>query len=240
LIYADWLEERGDVYGEFIRVQVELSRLPTTCDTGCDGNPGGSSSSARVGLCSLHLHRADLTHRQWELLNEPQAVVASNAFRWSGMSLQLYLDMAPVFRRGFVEEVQCDLDDWLERGPELVRRQPIRRVSVRDREPWQWLKDLWCWTDYPPGPDADPKRVGEPELPPEIFELLPPGTARVRPSHGRYRSEQECLDALSKACLNYAYHRPSRGKATGQRRAGSQVGRRRRAAALPPRQPHPG
>src|SRR5262245_1847527 len=26
LIYADWLEERGDVRGEFIRVQIELSR----------------------------------------------------------------------------------------------------------------------------------------------------------------------------------------------------------------------
>src|SRR5215472_2671870 len=28
LIYADWLEERGDPRSEFIRVQVELARLP--------------------------------------------------------------------------------------------------------------------------------------------------------------------------------------------------------------------
>jgi uncharacterized protein (TIGR02996 family) len=28
LIYADWLEERGDPRGEFIRVQCELARLP--------------------------------------------------------------------------------------------------------------------------------------------------------------------------------------------------------------------
>src|SRR5207249_6247262 len=28
LIYADWLEERGDPRGEFIRLQVELARLP--------------------------------------------------------------------------------------------------------------------------------------------------------------------------------------------------------------------
>src|SRR4051812_21708185 len=27
LVYADWLEERGDSYGEFIRVQVELAHL---------------------------------------------------------------------------------------------------------------------------------------------------------------------------------------------------------------------
>src|SRR4051812_32213296 len=28
LVYADWLAERGDARGEFIRVQVELARLP--------------------------------------------------------------------------------------------------------------------------------------------------------------------------------------------------------------------
>src|SRR5262249_26258167 len=28
LMFADWLEERGDVRGEFIRVQCELARLP--------------------------------------------------------------------------------------------------------------------------------------------------------------------------------------------------------------------
>src|SRR5438477_5170948 len=28
LVYADWLEERGDPRGEFIRVQCELARLP--------------------------------------------------------------------------------------------------------------------------------------------------------------------------------------------------------------------
>src|SRR5262245_10482866 len=28
LIFADWLEERGDPYGEFIRTQCELARLP--------------------------------------------------------------------------------------------------------------------------------------------------------------------------------------------------------------------
>src|SRR5262245_38736778 len=27
-VYADWLEERGDPRGEFIRVQCELARLP--------------------------------------------------------------------------------------------------------------------------------------------------------------------------------------------------------------------
>src|SRR5204863_7774890 len=28
LMYADWLEERGDPKGEFIRLQCELARLP--------------------------------------------------------------------------------------------------------------------------------------------------------------------------------------------------------------------
>lgn len=32
LIYADWLEERGDPRGEFIRVQCELARLPRAAD----------------------------------------------------------------------------------------------------------------------------------------------------------------------------------------------------------------
>src|SRR5688572_20050324 len=47
LVYADWLEERGDPRGEFIRVQVELARM-------ADDDPG----------------RPDLEWRERELLQD--------------------------------------------------------------------------------------------------------------------------------------------------------------------------
>src|SRR5271156_4248840 len=47
LIYADWLEERGDPRGEFIRVQCTLPRLSAD-----------------------HPQRPVLAHREWELLAE--------------------------------------------------------------------------------------------------------------------------------------------------------------------------
>src|SRR4051812_28275900 len=34
LIFADWLEERGDPYGEFIRAQCELAKLPPEDERG--------------------------------------------------------------------------------------------------------------------------------------------------------------------------------------------------------------
>jgi uncharacterized protein (TIGR02996 family) len=34
LVYSDWLEERGDARGEYLRVEVELSRLPAVTKNG--------------------------------------------------------------------------------------------------------------------------------------------------------------------------------------------------------------
>ena len=43
LIYADWLEERGDPRGEFIRGQIALARTPV-------GAPGRNELAFRVRL----------------------------------------------------------------------------------------------------------------------------------------------------------------------------------------------
>src|SRR5215211_5846586 len=48
LIYADWLDERGDPRGEFIRLQCALARLPTA-------DPVARKLNARLGLFGRHL-----------------------------------------------------------------------------------------------------------------------------------------------------------------------------------------
>jgi uncharacterized protein (TIGR02996 family) len=54
LVYADWLEERGDPRHEFIRVQLELSRLE-------EGN-----------------------HRRWELLARERQLLRAHGKQWAG------------------------------------------------------------------------------------------------------------------------------------------------------------
>ena len=40
-----------------------------------------------------------------------------------------------VAHRGFVCEVRCSLDQWLQHGPAVVAAHPVERVEVTDREP---------------------------------------------------------------------------------------------------------
>src|SRR2546425_6662579 len=58
LIYADWLEERGDPRGEFIRVQCELARMPPD------------------------------DHHRLEMAEREKQLIESNADSWLGPSLQ--------------------------------------------------------------------------------------------------------------------------------------------------------
>lgn len=96
LIFADWLDERGDPRGEFIRLQCALARLPAD-------DP----------------RREDLRHREQAILQNHQAV-------WTA-SLQ-GLAAGYEFRRGLLQAVSVDARAFLERGQELFRLGPIRRV----------------------------------------------------------------------------------------------------------------
>jgi uncharacterized protein (TIGR02996 family) len=84
LVYADWLEERGDPLGEFIRVQCELAR------------------AAREGESP---NRKSLRQREEELLS-------AHRWEWLGKLTRWLHDdsFVPCFGRGFVERVKIGAD----------------------------------------------------------------------------------------------------------------------------------
>jgi uncharacterized protein (TIGR02996 family) len=98
LVYADYLEERGDPRGEFIRVQCALANE--------------SEDSPRL---------QQLRAREEELLE---------AHRAAWLAPLGLPERDCVFHRGFVDEVQLGLAEFVARGVELVSRTPLRRLRL--------------------------------------------------------------------------------------------------------------
>jgi uncharacterized protein (TIGR02996 family) len=82
LVYADWLEERGDVRGEFIRVQEEMNALPAHSDRHAELKPRRNElreqidAAWREKLGYVPRHRPLFTHlperrvERWRLVEE--------------------------------------------------------------------------------------------------------------------------------------------------------------------------
>ena len=105
LIYADWLEERGDPRGEFIRVQCALAR-------GADGPQRGALEARQQKL--LAAHRREWSRALWDLDCAPLGVAENGGFR-----------------RGLLEDAEMDAAVFLGRSEELFRAAPLRNVTLR-------------------------------------------------------------------------------------------------------------
>jgi uncharacterized protein (TIGR02996 family) len=105
LIYADWLDERGDeasaARAELIRVQVELARLPL-----------------------LSVRAAELVERENELLEWGERL-------WLGEWANV-LD-GWTFRRGLVEAIRLDVSVFLDRADDLFAAFPTLTVAKLSR-----------------------------------------------------------------------------------------------------------
>jgi uncharacterized protein (TIGR02996 family) len=97
LIYADWLDERGDPRGEFIRVQCQLANVP-------EGDP----------------RRPELETRGRDLLGTYEEQWAATVRPWV---------KAWTFHRGFVEDINADLDTALANADKLFGAAPLRRLT---------------------------------------------------------------------------------------------------------------
>lgn len=96
LMAADWLEEQGEhERAEFIRVQCELKRIEPEVFSKVTGE---SPSTIPDSLVQKH---AALKIRESELLE----------FNWAPKELSCCK-----FRRGFIAEVRCTLQDWMGGG----------------------------------------------------------------------------------------------------------------------------
>lgn len=121
LIYADWLEERGDPRGEFIRIQCQLAVM--------------SADDERRSLLEQH-ERELLARHQYRWLRELRPLVSGWTFRRGfldaiSVPAATYLQRAAIPHPATVRRVQVDLDGfevpqsvlWL--VPESVARENV-------------------------------------------------------------------------------------------------------------------
>ena len=192
LIFADWLEENGDgERAEFIRVQIELARLGPVGQEASDMLIGGPIQALRRRERALRLgcgRRTLMGH-------------VTNQAVWSGFDDSLYAALRPDYRRGFVAEITCTLDNWRTHGPTIVRCQPVEWVRISDREPWAAdIGRFSWWLDI--GPLADYHEQSN--VLKDIFKLLPDGIRGRRLVCEVYDSPEAAHEALSTACLKWA------------------------------------
>jgi len=112
LVIADWLEEREEAErAEFIRVHVE---------------GWGCRTLVQFERCYDLMRKNGGTwlHRDLWPSHDPNTA-----------GVTLWQSIYPLFTRGFVENVSCPLDWWLEHGPAVCRRHPVREVRITDRMP---------------------------------------------------------------------------------------------------------
>jgi uncharacterized protein (TIGR02996 family) len=104
-IYADFLDDAGDPdRAELVRVQVALARMT-------DDDP----------------NHAEIKNKEVELLEAHRP-------RWCDYVSDLVSPAQCEFRRGVLDAVVLDAAQFLEKGEELFRRVPLRRISLRDSE----------------------------------------------------------------------------------------------------------
>jgi uncharacterized protein (TIGR02996 family) len=125
LVYADWLEERGDPRGEFIRVQCELARMDAARPVILS-----AYSSCSWGMWEALADAVDVPGRS-ELEAREAALLEEHQDEWLGGLAELEAAEWR-FRRGFVESVNLIAEDYLENAAALARAAPIRDVEVED------------------------------------------------------------------------------------------------------------
>lgn len=157
LIYADWLEEQDQSKrAEFIRVQCAIARI-----------------------CKGHRHRRP--EKDDESLTR---LITQESSLMTGVWKEGWLDPVPKewladsgIRCGFVERAVCTTADWLAHGPAVVACQPVTRVTLSDRKPWDVVEDeviLWLLFENSDLPSA---------LPPELFFALRGGLEQGDTEH---------------------------------------------------------
>lgn len=204
LIFADWLDDRGDVdRAAFIRVQCELARnfvADEVPDPARVSVPGGKVAQAY----------ARETYRRWRALRDREW--AHHSFHvkgWLGPFAALFrtshLRTAEgqdhegswcVWRRGFVAEVALPCAAWLRHGPALARAAPLEVVRLSDKRPReQYLSDAAPVYEWHGGTDCPVAYC----LRWDLFKCLPGWDAQDRMDYPSPAAAQAALSAAALA-----------------------------------------
>ncbi len=199
LVFADWLEEYGGEpeRAEFIRLQIELAerdKKPFNLSWGnaiaC--NIVGRGSNSIIHRCSNIL--VEFGQKWWKEGN-------------------YFITQLPIWkaswRRGFVSRIECNMSQWREHGPVIVRNHPVQVARIDDKFPFQYATeyDLYgkqyriaTWSYY--GQHEVNNRF-ENIIPLPIYECLPE-VIKEPFKEPEYYSVDDALASLSKGCITWA------------------------------------
>lgn len=202
LVYADWLEEYGDqpARAEFIRVQCELASDPGRKECRCGACDEGNGVVCFVRQCERRLW--DSHAKQWfGDIGEATNVMLHNHHECA-VHAGLGSRYDTVVRRGFVDEVRCDLAAFLRVAPALFAEHPVTEVRLTDRDK---VTSYWWITD-----DVLDEPPGESHWLPMSFKGHFDADHWVtrrwyESAEGSfdYRTHAEATAALSAACVSY-------------------------------------
>lgn len=205
LVYSDWLTEVGDTArAEFVRLMLDL----TLAEGGEVGRLAPETLTPGYPPTTAH------GDGNWPTYNRAFALLATHWRRWlpAGHAGGRALPMTN-WRRGVLVTGAWPLAGWLQDGPAVVRSNPVRYVSIRNRRPLHcaWLTWLGDPLRRPTLIANDHPRKGH-DLPAAVFWHLAGGTfCRLEDAWAfcLYGSEQAANSALSRACLNFALGAPT-------------------------------
>jgi uncharacterized protein (TIGR02996 family) len=187
LAYADWLDEQGNETGrsraEFIRAQVELSRIghrPAGCgdrSCPCAGLSRRARSLARTG-------------------NPPNVSV------WAGEPLNTIPKARYRFSRGFVAEVEMPPWWFSRHARDIFLANPVVAATLRGGWP-VWRQRMYWWLK---ANDLTRVRGDESALPGPLFALLAPPLEEQYTHEGAvrrrgYEDRSDALADLSRTCI---------------------------------------
>ena len=145
LAFADWLEERGDPRGEFIRVQVELAGPWTRKGCFCAVRGSGELVSECLG-CRLRRRERELlsyipSSYDYDKSDPVKAPGWCGGTAENHWGLRAFLSLQPTgllydnrltwtFRRGFVHAVTCSAEDWMRHADAILSVQPVQEVTL--------------------------------------------------------------------------------------------------------------
>lgn len=146
LVYADYLDERGDPRGEFIRLQIALANGE------CDSKPCLTPDAPACYQCRRHRRERQLLRQhRWtwaDFLFDDMATRECPACAEGGIydsetaliecrtcdSTGRVPDEGAIeFRRGFVEEIACTWNDFCQHADAIRAATPLRRVRLTTR-----------------------------------------------------------------------------------------------------------
>lgn len=141
LLYADWLDERDDPLGEFVRLQCELvgEGIAATCF-----QPGGSAIPEQERRRQARVRKESRDRSPRKKLLERML----NVFILHTPETPFLQDLEfALWRRGAVEAAgMAHVGTWKAKGPLLAKDCPIMKVGFSNAAPWKVGDlDVFVW-----------------------------------------------------------------------------------------------